>query len=182
MPYIHGGEATEGIIDECIKHSITKMSYLHFTSCETYQKRVIQLGEEPERVFNVGALGVENIKNINFMTKEELESDLEFSLDGCIALFTFHLTKLQKDIIQKEFKYILEALQEFPKLKIIFTKANADSGGLLINEMLDNYVQCHQNTCKVVYNLGLVKYLSTMNIADIVIRKFFKWNFRNTCV
>lgn len=169
IAHIHGGEVTEGVVDECIRHSITKMSYLHFTSCESYRKRVIQLGEEPERVFNVGALGVENIKNIKFMSKKELEKDLEFSLDGCIALFTFHPTTSQKDKLKKEFKFILEALQEFPELRVIFTKANADSGGLLINEMLDSYVKHHQYTCKVVYNLGLIRYLSVMNIADIVV-------------
>lgn len=169
IAHIHGGEVTEGVVDECIRHSITKMSYLHFTSCESYRKRVIQLGEEPERVFNVGALGVENIKNIKFMSKKELEKDLEFSLDGCIALFTFHPTTSQKDKLKEEFKFILEALQEFPELRVIFTKANADSGGLLINEMLDSYVKHYQYTCKVVYNLGLIRYLSVMNIADIVI-------------
>lgn len=169
IAHIHGGEATEGLIDECIRHSITKMSYLHFTSCEAYRKRVIQLGEDPKRVFNVGALGVENIKNTTFMTQEELERDLEFSLNGCVALFTFHPITLQKDTLEKEFRHVLEALQEFPKLRIIFTKANADSGGLLINKMLDSYMQYHQDTCKVVYNLGLIRYLSVMNLADIVI-------------
>lgn len=170
IAHIHGGETTEGTIDECIRHAITKMSYLHFTSCEDYRKRVIQLGEDPKRVFNVGALGIENIKNIDFMTQEELEKELKISFNQhYIALFTFHPVTLEKNALKVEIKNILEVLQEFPKMKIIFTKANADTGGLLINKMLDDYQERNKEKCKVVYNLGLVKYLSIMKIADIVI-------------
>lgn len=169
IAHIHGGETTEGVIDECIRHSITKMSYLHFTSCEIYRRRVIQLGEEPNRVFNVGALGIENIKNLVFMTREELEKELKMSFDGNVALFTFHPMTLKTSIVEKEIKSILEALEEFKDLKVIFTKANADTGGLLINSILDSYVKDHRRTCKIVYNLGLIRYLSIMKIVNIVI-------------
>lgn len=169
IAHIHGGETTEGAMDEAIRHAITKISYLHFTSCESYRKRVIQLGESPDRVFNVGALGVENIKNAHLVKKEDLEKQLDFKLKKPLVLFTFHPTTLESNVIEKEMKHILKALEEFQDLTIIFTKANADSGGLIINHMLDDYVRRHKERSMVVYSLGQVRYLSVMNIADIVI-------------
>lgn len=169
IAHLYGGETTEGAIDEAIRHSITKMSYLHFTSTESYRKRVIQLGEDPERVFNVGSLGVENIKNIKLLTKEELEKSIHFSLDKRTALMTFHPVTLEKDTCEAQFKNILDAIDSFDDLKVIITKANADMGGILINKMIDDYVASKPEKCIAYESLGQVRYLSAMKHCDFVI-------------
>lgn len=169
IAHLHGGETTEGAIDECIRHAISKMSYLHFTSCEAYRKRVIQLGESPDRVFNVGAIGLENIKKQRRMTLEELENSLGFSLDGSFAVVTFHPVTLEANTAEEEFLQLLESLDCFPDLKIIFTKANADSGGLLINHMIDRYVERHTERCVAVFSLGMIRYLTALQYAAVVI-------------
>lgn len=169
IAHIHGGESTEGAIDECIRHSITKMSYLHFTSCEEYRNRIIQLGENPDRVFNVGGLGVENIKHEKLMTLFELEESLDFSLKGRFALVTFHPVTLDNNIAGDDFFKVLRALDHIDNLKIIFTKANADAGGLQINSLIDAYVRERSDKCIAVCSLGLVRYLTALKYAAIVI-------------
>ena len=169
IAHLHGGETTEGAVDESIRHAITKMSYLHFTSCEEYRKRVIQLGESPERVFNVGALGIENIKNVKRMTREELGESIGFDLSGPYALFTYHPVTLESHAEGQDIREILAALDDFPDLKILFTKANADHGGALINRMIDEYVSKHPDRCTAVYSLGMERYLSAMSHASVVI-------------
>lgn len=169
LAHIHGGETTEGAIDEAIRHSITKMSYLHFTSNEVYRKRVIQLGEDPERVFNLGAICVESIINIKYLKKEILESDINFKFDKEVALFTFHPTTLEHDLIQSQFQNILDALSEFKSLKIIFTKANSDSEGRMINKMIDDYADNHPEKCVVFSSMGQLRYLSAMKNCSFVI-------------
>ena len=170
IAHIHGGETTEGAIDECIRHAITKMSYLHFTSCEEYRNRVIQLGENPDRVFNVGGLGVENAKNVKLMTLDELERSLDFSLKERFAVVTFHPVTLEDDTAEDDFLKLLQALEQTDHLKIIFTKANADAGGLRINSLIDAYVGKRPEQCIAVYSLGLVRYLTALKYAAIVIR------------
>lgn len=169
IAHLHGGETTEGAIDECIRHSISKMSYLHFTSCEAYRRRVIQLGESPDRVFNVGAIGLENISQQQLLSLEELSDSLHFLLDDQFAVVTFHPVTLEEGTAEKEFKQLLEALDSFPELKIVFTKANADSGGLLINQMIDGYVKERANRCVAVFSLGMVRYLTALHYAAVVI-------------
>jgi UDP-N-acetyl-D-glucosamine 2-epimerase, UDP-hydrolysing len=169
IAHIHGGETTEGAIDECIRHSITKMSYLHFTSCEEYRNRVIQLGENPDRVFNVGGLGVENIKNVKLMTLAELEESLDFPLKERFAVVTFHPVTLEADTAEADFLKVLQALEQIDHLKVIFTKANADAGGLRINSLIDAYVKERPEQCIAVYSLGLVRYLTALKYAAIVI-------------
>lgn len=169
IAHIHGGETTEGAIDECIRHAISKMSYLHFTSCEAYRKRVIQLGEAPNRVFNVGALGIENIKYQKRLSLEELEDSLNFKLSGRFAVITFHPVTLEDNTAEEEFNQLLEALDCLPNLKVIFTKANADSGGLCINRMIDNYVEKHSDRCISAFSLGMTRYLSALQYASVVI-------------
>jgi GDP/UDP-N,N'-diacetylbacillosamine 2-epimerase (hydrolysing) len=110
VAHLHGGETTEGAFDEAFRHSITKMSYIHFTSTEEYRRRVIQLGEHPSRVFNVGAIGIENVKKIQLLTKKELESDINFKLDKEYALITFHPTTLEASTASTQFKELLLAL------------------------------------------------------------------------
>lgn len=169
IAHLHGGESTEGAVDEAMRHSITKMSYLHFTSNEIYRNRVIQLGEEPSRVFNVGAIADESIKTLDFIDKDKLEKELGIKFDKKIALLTFHPTTLEDDSSEEQFRNILEALDEFEDLKIIFTKANADTNGRIINKMIDEYVIKNTKKCVAFTSLGQLRYLSTMKCCDVVI-------------
>ncbi|NRT73695.1 UDP-N-acetylglucosamine 2-epimerase [Clostridium beijerinckii] len=169
IAHIHGGETTEGAIDEAMRHSITKMSYLHFTSSEVYRKRVIQLGEEPSRVYNVGAIGEECIKTLEFMDKKSLERDLGIEFDGKVGILTFHPTTLENNSSEEQFKNILEALEEIKELKIIFTKSNSDANGKVINKMIEEFVLNNPKKCVAFTSLGQLRYLSAMKYCDVVI-------------
>jgi len=169
IAHLHGGELTEGAIDEAIRHAITKMSYLHFTSTEVYRQRVIQLGEAPERVYNVGALGVENIKKMKLLTQYTLEEQLQFKFDKKIALITFHPVTLENKTSQEQFEVLLKAIDSFKDLKIIFTKANADTDGRIINDMIDEYVNRHEDRCIAFTSMGQERYLSALKYSSIVI-------------
>lgn len=169
IAHIHGGETTEGAIDEAIRHSITKMSYLHFTSDNIYRNRVIQLGEDPLRVFNVGALGVETIINFNYMSKEKLENSIKFKFNSNIALCTFHPETLENNLVENQFENIVWALKQFKDLKIIFTKSNSDAEGRRINKMIDDYVSNNYKTSIAFESLGQLRYLSAMKYCSFVI-------------
>ncbi len=168
IAHIHGGESTEGLIDEAIRHSITKMSQVHFVSTEMYRHRVIQMGEQPERVFNVGALAVENTKNNDFMTREELEKDLNFKFKNTLAVATFHPVTLDVNSGIDQFEELLSAIEEFDDMSFIFTKANADSGGRKINNKIDDFAEKHNNIIAVA-SLGVRRYLSVVRESAVVI-------------
>lgn len=168
IAHIHGGETTEGAIDEAIRHAITKFSYLHFPSTEEYKKRIIQLGEAPERVFNVGALGVENILKEDLTSKASLEQSLEYSLGAIYAVVTYHPVTLEESTAEMQLKELLDALNEFPQIKYIFTKANADSQGRIINQMLEQYV-LNSDKGILVDSLGTQRYLSALKNCAMVI-------------
>lgn len=169
IAHLHGGELTEGAIDEGIRHSITKMSYLHFTSTEEYRRRVIQLGENPERVFCVGAIGVENIKKINLMTKEELERSIHFEIDENTVIVTYHPVTLENDTVEEQFLNLLEVLDRNPKIRMIFTKANADTNGRIVNELIDKYAAQNSERACAFMSLGQKRYLSALKYCRIVI-------------
>lgn len=169
IAHLHGGELTEGAIDEGIRHSITKMSYLHFTSTEQYRSRVIQLGENPERVFYVGALGVENIKKINLMTKEELEKSIHFEIDENTVVVTYHPVTLENNTVEEQFLNLLKVLDRNPKIRMIFTKANADTNGRIVNELIDKYVAQNSERACAFMSLGQKRYLSALKYCRIVI-------------
>ena len=169
IAHLHGGELTEGAIDEGIRHSITKMSYLHFTSTEQYRNRVIQLGENPERVFYVGALGVENIKKINLMTKEELERSIHFEIDENTVIVTYHPVTLENNTVEEQFLNLSEVLDRNPKIRMIFTKANADTNGRIVNELIDKYVAQNSERACAFMSLGQKRYLSALKYCRIVI-------------
>ena len=169
VAHIHGGEITEGAIDDSIRHAITKLSHLHFTSCEVYRNRVIQLGEHPDRVFNVGALGLENIECINVIPKQELEKSIDFSLGDSFAIVTFHPVTLESDQVEEQVNNLLEALETVDDMRILFTKANADSGGIIINRMIDDFVDQHREKAVAFHSLGLIRYLSAMKYCSVVI-------------
>ena len=169
IAHLHGGELTEGAIDEGIRHSITKMSYLHFTSTEQYRSRVIQLGENPERVFYVGALGVENIKKINLMTKEELEKSIHFEIDENTVVVTYHPVTLENNTVEEQFLNLLKVLDRNPKIRMIFTKANADTNGRIVNELIDKYAAQNSERAFAFMSLGQKRYLSALKYCRIVI-------------
>lgn len=169
IAHLHGGELTEGAIDEGIRHSITKMSYLHFTSTEQYRNRVIQLGENPERVFYVGALGVENIKKIILMTKEELERSIHFEIDENTVVVTYHPVTLENNTVEEQFLNLLKVLDRNPKIRMIFTKANADTNGRIVNELIDKYAAQNSERACAFMSLGQKRYLSALKYCRIVI-------------
>ena len=168
IAHIHGGEITEGAVDEQIRHSITKMSYLHFCATETYRQRVIQMGEDPERVFNSGAPGIDNIINLNLLTKKILEKELSWKFTSKSALFTYHPVTLEENDIAHDLEVILSILETF-SFNILFTYANADTGGRVINQKIEQFCKIEPAKYKVVKSLGQVKYLSAMKYVDLLI-------------
>jgi GDP/UDP-N,N'-diacetylbacillosamine 2-epimerase (hydrolysing) len=169
VAHIHGGETTEGAYDESIRHSITKMSHLHFTSTEIYRNRVIQLGEQPKHVFNLGAPGIDNIKRFNLLSIDEFEKSIDFMLDKKNLLVTFHPVTLENTSAEQQFLCLLKALDGLHNTHIIFTKANADTGGRIINNMIDEYVNSHLDKAISFTSLGQLRYLSAMQYVDGVI-------------
>ncbi len=167
--HLYGGEVTVGVLDEGYRHAITKLSYLHFTSTDEYRKRVIQLGEEPERVFNVGALGIDNIKKLKLFSREKVEEKLGKKLKKRNLLITFHPVTLEKWGSEKQFKELLKALDELGDTLLIFTKANADTEGRKINYLIDEYVSKNKEKTVAFTNMGQLLYLSTMQFVDAVV-------------
>lgn len=169
IAHIHGGEVTEGAIDDAIRHSITKMSYLHFTSTETYRRRVIQLGEHPDRVFSVGALGVENILSQNLLVKSELEESIHFELGEKYCLVTFHPVTLEEDSGIRQLEELLRAMDEMTEYHYLITKANADAGGREINKCLEEFAALRKKKIYLTESLGMIRYLSAMKYCAMVL-------------
>lgn len=172
IAHIHGGEATEGLIDEAIRHCITKMSHFHFAATNEYAKRIIQLGEQPQYVFNVGGFGIDAIQNINFLSKQNLEKELNFTFRTNNFLVTFHPVTLETMTSQRQFQELLNALQKIQNqydIGIIFTKANSDTDGRIINSMIDDFVAQHQDNTIAFTSMGQLRYLSSMNFIDAVV-------------
>ena len=163
VAHLHGGEITEGAYDDCIHHAITKMSHLHFTSTEEYRRRVIQLGEHPDRVFNVGALGIENIKKVPLMNKEELEATLAgFTFGDKSLLVTYHPVTLENATAAEQIRNLLSALDELLDYKVIFTLPNSDTDGRVIIRLINEYVAKHSERAVAYPSLGLRRYLSAL--------------------
>ena len=169
VAHLHGGEATEGLIDEPIRHSITKMSHLHFTSTKEYRDRVVQLGESPNRVFNVGAAGIDNIIRLPLLDRQAFEESIGFKLGQKNILITFHPVTLEKMTTERQFQSLLDVLDEYPELHVIFTKANADTNGRIINEMIDHYVTTKPETTVCFTSMGQLRYLSALQYVDGVV-------------
>lgn len=168
IAHLHGGETTEGAIDEAMRHAITKMSYWHFTSNAAHRRRVIRLGEHPDRVFDVGATGVENALTMPLMTKVELEKELAFSLEPPYAVATFHPVTLDGESVDAAFAQLAAALDTFPDLRVIFTKSGADAGGRQLNRLIDEYAASRARVL-AVSSLGAQRYLSAVKHANLVI-------------
>lgn len=169
IAHLHGGEVTLGAYDEFFRHGITKMSSLHFTSCEEHRKRVIQLGENPDTVYNVGAIGIENIKEMNLLSREELSKSINFNLDNKYALVTFHPVTLEKTSISEQCNEVIQAIRNCKDLKFLITKANADDGGRIINELLEQLANEFPERISLHTSLGQLRYLSAMKYCCFVL-------------
>jgi GDP/UDP-N,N'-diacetylbacillosamine 2-epimerase (hydrolysing) len=169
IAHCHGGESTEGLIDEAIRHSITKMSQIHFTSTEEYKRRVIQLGEQPRNVYNVGALGIENINKLKLLTKSEFEDSIKFKLNKINFLVTFHPVTLDNLSSEDQFKQLLIALDKFQDTNIIFTKPNSDTDGRVIIQLIDDYVKNNSQKAIAFTSLGQLRYLAAIQFMDVVV-------------
>lgn len=169
IAHIHGGETTQGAFDEAFRHSITKMSHIHFAATNEYANRIIQLGEDPNRVFNVGGTSIENIKKLNLLSKEEFEKSIKFKLAKKNILITFHPATLENSSAREQFNELLNALDELEETNFIFTKANSDTDGDVINKMIDEYVSENSQKAVAFASLGQLRYLSAIKFVDIVL-------------
>lgn len=168
VAHLDGGETTEGAMDEYIRHSITKMSHLHFTCNEEYRKRVIQLGENPSSVFNTGSTGVDSMKSMKLLSKDEFEESIGFKLNKKNLSVTFHPVTLEGNA-EGQFQELLNALDTLENTNIIFTKANADSGGDIINKMIDEYVKSCPEKTIAFESMGYHRYLSSIVHVDALV-------------
>lgn len=169
IAHIHGGEVTEGAYDDAIRHSITKMSHLHFPSIEPYRKRIVQMGENPDRVFTVGAIGVENIKRIPLLSKEEAEQSIGFAIDKNTILVTYHPVTLGPDSMKRDIDAFIAALEERSSLRVIFTMPNSDNGSDVIVEAINSFVRNNGERTVAFKSLGLKRYLSVMKEVGAVV-------------
>jgi len=169
IAHLHGGEITLGAIDDTFRHSITKMSYLHFVSAEQYKQRVIQLGESPDRVFNVGAIGIDNILKLNLLDKNEIQNVISDKIKYPYVVITFHPETIDSQSAEDQIKGILKALDKFNDMFLIFTKANSDAGGRIINSLIEEFVSRNPDRSILFSSLGQLKYLSLIKHSLMVI-------------
>ena len=167
--HLHGGEITEGAYDDAIRHAITKLSYLHAVSTDEHKRRVIQLGEHPSRVDNVGALGLDHLKRTKFMSRIELEESLDFHLGPSFFLVTYHPVTLADEPPESSFRELLKALDRFPEYKVIITYPNADDVGRKIIPLIEGYAEANPDRVLAIKSLGQVRYLSALNLCSAVI-------------
>lgn len=169
IAHLHGGEVTEGAFDEAIRHSITKMASLHFVAAEPFRQRVIQLGEPPERVFTVGAPGLDNIRQMKLLTRVELETQLGFGLGETTFLVTYHPETLSKRPPSESMGELLSALDSFPDAKVVITYPNADTSGRILIDQIRDYSSSRKERILAIASLGQLRYLSLMSVARVVI-------------
>lgn len=168
IAHLHGGELTEGAVDDCVRHAITKMSYLHFPAAEVYRKRIIQMGESPDRVFMVGALGVENIKKAPLLTEDEIRRQCGIPQDKKYAVVTFHPVTMENGTEERQVQALIDAMEEKKEYFYLITKANSDAGGEKVNAMLGAYADQNEHV-RLVDSLGMIRYLSAVRYAAFVL-------------
>ncbi len=169
IAHIHGGEITEGSWDDSIRHCISKMAHLHFTATEEYKNRVIQLGEDPSRVFNTGGMGIENIKRLKLLSRNKFEKSINFKLNKKNILVTFHPVTLENNTSKKQFQELINTINELDDTNIIFTKTNSDLNGKVINQMIDKYTSKYPKKSVGFTSLGQLRYLSALKYVDAVV-------------
>ena len=168
IAHISGGDVTEGSYDDAIRHSISKMSHLHFTSAEEYRQRVIQLGEQPDRVFNFGAIGLDNMRQIQFLDRQSLEQSIDFEIGEDCILVTYHPVTMERNSAETQFGALLEAIDRVG-CRVIFTKPNSDSDGRIIIKMIDEYVAANSDKAACYTSLGYVRYLSALQFVKAAV-------------
>ncbi len=168
VAHLHGGETSQGALDEGFRHAITKMAHIHFAATEEYRQRIIQLGEQPKTVFNFGAPGLDILTQIQYLSREELSKMLSFDLSGQVAIMTYHPVTLEKSSPERQLREILKAIDQ-SHLKVLFTAANMDTQGQLINQMLSDFCKKYPKRYKLVNSLGQHKYLSCLKSFDLMI-------------
>lgn len=169
IAHIHGGETSEGAFDEGIRHAITKMAQWHFTAAEPYRRRVVQLGEAPDRVFNVGAPGLDILATAKWMDRDELATSLDMELGKPLFVVTYHPVTLESRSPRDAMMQLLGALEAFPQATIVFTYPNADTGGRALIDCIDQFVARNRSRAKAFVSLGQLRYLSLMREANVVI-------------
>lgn len=169
VAHIHGGEITQGAFDDQFRHSITKMSHIHFTATEEYRQRVIQLGEDPRNVYNFGGLGVDSISKVPLLSREELEKDIGIAVNRSTAIVGFHPVTLEKGTAKEQAANLLASLDSFDDLKVIFTGANADTDGRVINAMFQEYTQKNPEKAVFIPSLGQKRYFSALSYCGLMI-------------
>lgn len=169
VAHLHGGELTEGAYDDSMRHAITKMSHLHFTSTEEYRKRVIQMGENPDRVYNVGSIGLDNILQTQFLSRKELEESIGFEIGNKCALITFHPVTLENSTAEEQMNQLLEALESIRDLRIIFTLPNSDTDGRVIIKMIRSFITKNAERSVAYPNLGQTRYFSLLKYISAVV-------------
>ncbi len=169
IAHLHGGEITEGLIDEAVRHAVTKMSHLHFVSTEVYRKRVIQLGEDPSRVFNVGAPGIDNILSLKVLSLKELSESLNFDLQGRVFLITYHPVTLEAGGAAGALENLLSALKKYKNIKFVITYPNADTHNQSLVNILQNFQSENSDNVLLSRSLGHVRYLSLLSYCEVVI-------------
>ncbi|MCP6699717.1 UDP-N-acetylglucosamine 2-epimerase [Pseudomonas donghuensis] len=167
--HLHGGEISEGAYDDAIRHAISKMAYLHFVAAEPYRKRVIQMGEAPERVLNVGAVGLDHLKRTPSVPLVQLSESLKFDFTSQFLLVTYHPVTAQDEDPVESFAALLQALDEFPDYGVVLTYPNADSGGRAIIPMLEDYAARNPGRVLAIPSLGFRRYLSVVGHASAVV-------------
>lgn len=168
IAHISGGDVTEGAYDDAIRHSISKMSHLHFTSAEEYRQRVIQLGEQPDRVFNFGAIGLDNMRQIQFLDRQSLEQSIGFEIGEDCILVTYHPVTMERNSAETQFGALLKAIDRVG-CRVIFTKPNSDSDGRIIIKMIDEYVAANSDKATCYTSLGYVRYLSALQFVKAAV-------------
>ncbi len=169
IAHIHGGETTEGLIDEAVRHAITKMSHLHFAATEQYKNRIIQLGEQPNRVFSFGAPGIDSIVKLDLIERDEISSAINFNLNKPYFMVTYHPVTLEKDGAANSLINLLNVLDDYPEYQLIITYPNADTHGRKLIEILDEYKKLNSERVLLIQSLGQLRYLSLMKYSEVVI-------------
>lgn len=169
IAHLHGGELTAGVLDEGFRHSISKLSALHFTATAEYRRRVIQLGERPETVFNVGAIGLDNARGVKLLSRAELGKETGFDLSGDVASVTFHPAMFEAASPEAQLKELFKALDRFPALKLVFTLPNADRGSAGLIKAIKAYAAKNKDRAAAYASLGVRRYLSLLKISKVVV-------------